>query len=232
MITPLFPPTASPVPRAALFDLDGTLVRTFIDFPAMRTEMQVFSERMGTSAETAQTDDILEIVAVIAQTLGPDRGETTRREAYALLEAMEVDGCRHPERIDGASELLHRLRTERQVKIGIITRNCRRVSETCWPEWTCRTTFSSPARTTTEFKPHPAPILAACTHLGVHPGNTTMTGDLWADIASGRAAGVHATIGNPVAPRPRQTVSGNPRRFEVGSLQDVQGCLSVRSKPI
>lgn len=191
----------------------------------MREEMQAFSRRLGTAAETAETDDILEIVAVMAQTLGGERGEAARRDAYARLETMEMDGCRHPERINGATELLHRLQTERQVKIGIITRNCRRVSENLLARMNLPHDVLIAREDTREFKPHPAPILAACTHLGVTPGDTTMTGDLWADIASGQAAGVRATIGIQWPNDPPHRFEKSPPDFEVSSLPEVARLL-------
>jgi phosphoglycolate phosphatase len=218
MKTPLFPLITALSPRAALFDLDGTLVRTFIDFPAMRQEMQSLSRRWGTADETAGTDDILEIVAVMEQALGADRGEDARREAYAMLEAMEAEGGRHPKQVEGASLLLSRLRQERGVKIGIITRNCRRVSEDLLARMNLPHDVLIAREDTTEFKPHPEPILRACSHLGVTPGSTTMTGDLWADIAAGRAAGVGATIGIQWPHDPPRRFERCPPDFEVGSL--------------
>lgn len=211
--------------RAALFDLDGTLVRTFIDFPAMRQEMQAFSHRWGTTEATAQTEDILEIVAAMARALGGRRGEEARQQAYAILEAMEAEGCRHAERVEGASELLLHLRQKRNVKIGIITRNCRRVSEDLLARMNLPHDVLIAREDTVEFKPHPAPILAACSNLGVTPGDTTMTGDLWADIAAGRAAQVHVTIGIQWPHDPPARFQRCRPDFEVGSLSEAAQLL-------
>jgi phosphoglycolate phosphatase len=225
MNTPLFPRTADTSSPAALFDLDGTLVRTFIDFPAMRREMQALSRRWGTEQETAPTDDILDIVAVMARTLGPDQGENAREEAYATLAAMEAEGCRNPERITGASELLFHLRAERGIKIGIITRNCRRVSEDLLARMNLPHDVLIAREDTTDFKPHPTPILLACAQLGVAPGRSTMTGDLWADIAAGRAAGVRATIGIQWPHDPPRRFERCPPDFEVTTLSEASRVL-------
>jgi phosphoglycolate phosphatase len=218
MKTPLFPLINAPHPRAALFDLDGTLVRTFIDFPAMRQEMQALSHRWGTAEETAGTDDILEIVDVMAQTLKGEHGDRARQEAYTTLEAMEAEGCRHPEQIEGASQLLSHLSEERGIKVGIITRNCRRVSEDLLRRMNLRHDVLIAREDTREFKPHPEPILRACSHLGVSPVSATMTGDLWADIAAGRAAGVCATIGIQWPHDPPRRFERCPPDFTVDSL--------------
>ncbi len=222
---PLFSSDSDSGLRAALFDLDGTLVRTFIDFPAMRWEMQALSQKLGTAEQTAKTDDILEIVAIMAQTLGGTEGDRTRRLAFAILEAMEAEGCKNPERIEGATELLSHLRDVRGVKVGIITRNCRRVSEELLKRMGLPNDVLIAREDTTEFKPHPAPIFAACDHLGVAPQHTTMTGDLWADIASGCAAGVRATIGIQWLHDPPQRFERCPPNYEVESLSEAARLL-------
>ena len=211
--------------RAALFDLDGTLVRTFIDFPAMRREMQALSEQLGTAEQTAKTDDILEIVSVMAQILGGTEGEAARNRAFAVLEAMEAEGCQNPERIVGASELLLSLREERGVKIGIITRNCRRVSEDLLLRMNLPHDVLVAREDTMEFKPHPTPIFVACNHLDVAPNHATMTGDLWADIAAGRAAGVRATIGLQWPHDPPRRFERCAPDYEVNSLSEVMRLL-------
>ncbi|MBC8104637.1 MAG: HAD-IA family hydrolase [Cytophagales bacterium] len=224
-VLPLFPTGFHFRPRAALFDLDGTLVRTFIDFPAMRREMQALSARLGAGEATAPLDDILEIVAAMAQTLGGEPGETARRDAYALLEAMEADGCAHPERIEGSSELLSQLRGERGARVGIITRNCRRVSEALLARMDLPHDILIAREDTTEFKPHPAPVLLACARLGVDPAEATMTGDLWADIAAGSAAGVRATIGLQWPHDPPLRFARHPPDFTVGSVTEATTLL-------
>lgn len=182
--------------RAALFDLDGTLARTFIDFPEMRRAMHELSARLGTATATAGEDDILGIVAKMAAALGGGEArDAARREAFAILEAIERDGCAHPEPVEGASELLRRLRGERGVPVAIITRNSRRVSGELLQRLDLAHDLLIAREDVHEFKPHPEPLLLACRTLDVTPADAVMTGDLWADIAAGRAAGVRATIG-------------------------------------
>jgi len=212
--------------RAALFDLDGTLVRTFIDFPAMRRAMQDLSARWGTSAMTAGHEDILGIVEQMAEALGPERGKDARCEAYALLEAMEETGCAHPEPIVGASDLLRYLRRERGIRIAIITRNCRRVSERLLARMDLEHDLLVAREDTPEYKPHPVPLLFACRHLGVAPSDAVMVGDLWADIAAGRAAGVRFTLGIHWPHDPPDRFIGCPPDAEVASLAEAAVLLT------
>ncbi|GAB4455364.1 MAG: HAD family hydrolase [Armatimonadaceae bacterium] len=211
--------------NAALFDLDGTLVRTFIDFPAMRRAMQAHSEAWGTGTLTEAEDDILAIVDCMTTVLGSERGEEARQEAFAILQAMEEEGCAHPERIAGASELLTTLHDLHRIPIGIITRNCRPVAESLLLRMNLPFDILTAREDVREFKPHPAPVWHTCAALGVSPQDSVMVGDLWADIASARAAGVGFTVGIQWAHDP-------PRRFEkcaphreVASMEETAGLL-------
>jgi beta-phosphoglucomutase-like phosphatase (HAD superfamily) len=211
--------------RAVLFDLDGTLVRTFIDFPAMRAAMQALSARYGTADATRNEDDILEIVRKMAETLGGMRGEAARNEAYTLLAAMEQDGCADPEPIAGASDLMRRLREERGVATGIITRNCRAVAEDLLARMALLPDVLVAREDTVEFKPHPAPVWRACRHLAVSPADAVMVGDLWADIAAAKAAGVGRTIGIQWEHDPPGRFLRCPPDREAASLREVSRIL-------
>ena len=57
----LFPPST-----VVLFDLDGTLIETHIDFPAMTTAMLVLARENSVPAEVTQGKDILGLVEAAA----------------------------------------------------------------------------------------------------------------------------------------------------------------------
>ncbi len=193
--------------EAVLFDLDGTLVETHIDFPFMKDEMLGLVERFGVDSASVQPLDILSIVEESRNHLvrhgRAEDGARLRAEAFARLEEIEVDQCRNPVEIPGAAELLRRLRQMR-VRVGIVTRNCRRVSLNL-AEFGSLTHDSSVTRDDVPItKPDPAHLLAALSHLGISPErlnartpervNAVMVGDHWMDVKAGRAAGV-ATVG-------------------------------------
>ncbi len=215
---------AEPLLRAVLFDLDGTLVRTFIDFPTMRREVHALSERAGTVAATAGEEDILEVVAKMTAALPPVEGAAARREAYAVLEALEEAGCAHPEAIPGASAFLRELRTL-GVGTAIITRNCRRVAERLLARMDLPHDVLIAREDTPEFKPHPAPVCAACARLDIPADRAAMVGDLWADIAAGRAARVAVTVGIRWPDHPADRFARCRPDVEVSSLMQAEAAL-------
>jgi len=208
---------------AALFDLDGTLVRTFIDFPALLNAVRDLAQTYDAGEVTEGETDILEVVARGTAFLhNREAGADDRfaQAAFAVIEAREAAGCAQPEAVDGATELLQTLRA-RGVLVAVITRNCRRVAEELMARMELPADLLLAREDTTEFKPHPAPVLRACERLGVRPLRASMTGDLWADIAAGRAAGVATTIGIQWAHDPPDRFARCAPDYVVGSLQEV-----------
>ena len=220
-------PAAAAAPlRAALFDLDGTLVRTFIDFDRMRHDLHALSERHGIGVLTRNMDDILEIVALMHAVLG----DAPRDEAYACLEALERKGCAAAEPVEGAADLVRELRERRGVRVAVITRNCRPVAL----DLVRRLGLTHDlllAREDSEpyFKPHPEPVFHACRALGVRPDETAMIGDLWTDIAAGRAAGVGFTVGIQWPHDPPDRFARSRPDIEVASLKAAGDLLLARA---
>ena len=188
---------------AGLFDLDGTLVETPIDFPFMKREMLRMAESRGVDSSGIEHRDILGIVEEARiRLVNAGRTEEAARfrsDAFARLEEIEIEQCRNPNEIPGAAELLHRLH-ERGVRIGIVTRNCRRVSL----ELLCFAGLPYDALVTRDdvplTKPHPIHLQTALnllahpsSHPSIHPPSA-MIGDHWMDVQAGRAVGA-ATVG-------------------------------------
>ncbi len=182
---------------AVLFDMDGTLIRTHIDFDKMREDLREWAKSWEVTGETARTDDVLEIVARGVERVwkrdGTEEAILAKREAYTRIEKAEEKGCEKPEAIDGATELLQTLQS-RGVRIGIVTRNAKSIASELLRRMDLPYDTLVARGDTPEFKPHPAPVRKACENLGVSPHNCAVVGDLWADIASGKAAGVARTV--------------------------------------
>jgi phosphoglycolate phosphatase-like HAD superfamily hydrolase len=182
--------------RAALFDLDGTLIETHIDFHAMAQAMQDIAQQAGVAPDVFADQDILGIVEASAKEIAERNGdgEEFRRQAFLDLEQREVDGCAHPILLPGTDGLLRTL-TDRNIKIGIVTRNCRRVStellERFALPYDVLLTRDDVART----KPNPQHLWEALHALECSPEAAVMVGDHWMDIQAGQRANVARTLG-------------------------------------
>jgi HAD superfamily hydrolase (TIGR01509 family) len=155
------------LPRAMLFDMDGTLTRPLLDFPRIKAEMGIGSR------------PILEALAEL--------NDTERRRAEAVLHRHEEQAAANSTLNEGCQELLEEL-TRLSMPTALITRNSRRSVETVL----ALHGLSFPVLVTREdgrHKPHPEPLLRACAELNVAPSETWMIGDGQYDVEAGNAAG-------------------------------------------
>jgi phosphoglycolate phosphatase len=182
--------------RAALFDLDGTLIETHIDFPAMTRAMTDRARRAGVADPVFAGRDILGIVEAAAGAItarGGD-GESFRREAFTTLETMEAAGCADPRLLPGSDALLQGL-TARGIKVGVVTRNCRRVSVGLLDRFALPHDALLTRDDVARAKPDPHHLWDALRLFGCPPDGAAMVGDHWMDIQAGRRAGVARTLG-------------------------------------
>jgi phosphoglycolate phosphatase len=200
--------------EAALFDLDGTLIETHIDFPSMKREMISLAGRFGIAIDGLAAFDILTVVETAREHLeGQKRyGEAKqlRMEAFQRLEEIEIEQCGAPRLIPGAAEVLHSLR-DSDVKIGIVTRNCRTVSKQLLDFGRLYCDALVTRDDVPRTKPDPRHPQRALELLGIenleseaatfsptpNTQRTTtciMVGDHWIDVQAGKAAGMR-TVG-------------------------------------
>ncbi len=182
--------------RAALFDLDGTLIETHIDFPAMTRAMREMARDAGVPAGVIDGKDILGMVAAAAQNLAARGGDgpAFRQQAFARLEEMEVEGCSRPRLLPGSDALLAALR-ERNVKVAVVTRNCRRVSSELLARFELPHDLLLTRNDVPRAKPDPDHLRRALAFLDVPPEAALMAGDHFMDIQAGCAAGCAVTVG-------------------------------------
>ncbi len=177
--------------RAVLFDMDGTLVETEIDFALMKREMLSLGERHGIPASELQGLDILAVVDAVVARLEPDEASRTRQEAFEILEQIELAEIDAVHIIPGALEVLRALR-DAGIKIGIVTRNCRNAVELSLEHTGVFYDVLLTRDDVRNTKPHPDHLLQALDVLGVGPDEALMVGDHWMDIQAGRAAGTRS----------------------------------------
>jgi len=185
--------------EAIVFDFDGTLAETNIDFGEMRRRIYDLIRRWGLwDEDLGENRYVLEVIEAAAAKLddAPQRADFARQAAQALVD-VEMETCALAAPYAGVPEALQRLR-DAGLKIGIVTRNCRE----CVDQLLKRHPLPHDVRLTRDdvelVKPDPAHLLAALAQLGVAPEHALMVGDHRSDIecaiaAGSRGVGVHLT---------------------------------------
>jgi HAD superfamily hydrolase (TIGR01509 family) len=158
--------------RGLIFDLDGTLVDSGLDFAAIRRETG-FPEGEG----------LLEHLQGVTD-------PALKAEAEAIILRHELAGARRASWMPGAGELLQRLRRA-AIPIGIVTRNNRQAAQMML------NTLAIPcdylvAREDAPAKPHPGGLLAIARGWNLDPVQLVYVGDYVFDMQAAHNAGMLA----------------------------------------
>jgi phosphoglycolate phosphatase-like HAD superfamily hydrolase len=186
------------LPRAILFDMDGTLTEPMLDFPRIKADMGIAEGPILESL--AQMDD------------------PRRRQAEAVLLRHEEIAARGSRLNVGCRELLAWMAVQ-TIASAVITRNSRLSADTVM-----RThNLSIDVLITREdgpFKPSPIPLQWACRRLRLSFDEVWMVGDGQYDIEAAHAAQVRSVWishgkPRPFAAQPWLTVTDLPELNEV-----------------
>jgi HAD superfamily hydrolase (TIGR01549 family) len=161
-------PHPSHLPRAVLFDMDGTLTEPLLDFTLIKREMGIGDV------------PILEALARLP--------EPARAEAVAVLMRHEDHAAENSTLNPGCTELLRWL-DEAAVRVALVTRNSRRSVEVVMRRHALPFDVLV-TRDDCVYKPSPDPLLLACRRLEVGPPDAWMVGDGSHDVQAGIAASI------------------------------------------
>ena len=177
---------------AIVFDFDGTLADTNIDFAEMRRQVAEHLRTWGLyQPGIEETRYILEIVDWGRQHLAarPLDLERYDREVQQLMEEVELVHTSRAQLFPGVAESLSRLAAA-GIKIGIITRNCQRGVASVLGRHPLPHDTLITRDDLRNVKPHPEHLERALAELEVPPEQALMVGDHPTDIEVGQALGV------------------------------------------
>jgi phosphoglycolate phosphatase len=159
--------------RGAIFDLDGTLVDSALDFGLMRREMGLA--------------DGLPLLEAIARVPPADA-----ERCWAILAEHERRGSQRATVYPGVAEFLDSL-AERGWHRAIFTRNSRALTRATVTR--LNLDFDTIiSREDGPVKPDPAAIWKTCEAWGLHPRECIIVGDHRFDIEAGRRAGTYTVL--------------------------------------
>ncbi len=196
--------------RGFIFDLDGTLVDSRLDFDAICREMGL-----------PEGEPILEAL---------ERMEPTHaRHCYRILDRYEREGAERAVLLPGVPELLEHLNRLR-LRQAVVTRNSRAMAERMLSR--CGLDFDPVVtRDDGPVKPDPWAIHCICRPWGIPPQCVVVIGDFRFDIEAGRRAGaITVFLGG------RRAVERQPGAeqadFRFDSLQQADRLLRTLGLPI
>ena len=208
----LMPSPCRPLPPldAFLFDLDGTLIRTPIDFAGMKRSVLDLAHRYGLDPVALNQYDILGIIEEaerqLEQTpLPPPFREQAERE----LTRYELEAASVAEELPGAIRALTELR-ERGKPVAIVTRNCRAGVERSLGRVPLPHDLLLTRDDVRRTKPDPEHLLTAARHLGVPPERCAMVGDHPMDMQAAHGANMYAIAVQTRDPSPEAFQSVQP----------------------
>lgn len=163
--------------RGIIFDMDGTLVDSKLDFDAMRSDMGLPSGM-----------PILEAIAEIPE--GP-----TRDRMLSIMRTHELRGADAAELFEGVAEFLSRLEAQ-GIVAAILTRNSRETTERTLNR--LRLNFSIVVtREDAPPKPDPTGVRMIARHWNFEPHEMLVIGDYVFDLHAGRNAGIRSVLFAP-----------------------------------
>jgi phosphoglycolate phosphatase len=179
------------IPRAVLFDLDGTLADTAPDLAAAVNRLR--TERGLEPAPYEQLRPVASAGArgLVGAAFGVKPGDAEYEPLrLAFLASYEANLAVESRLFDGVERLLVHLQSQ-GVAWGIVTNKAARYTDALVPQIGLgHAGCVISGDTTPHPKPHPAPLLEAARRLAVEPRHCWYVGDDLRDILAGQAAGM------------------------------------------
>lgn len=194
---PIGPPSYHKPYMAIIFDLDGTVVDSALDFHAMRKAVVEVAQRSGVPpGELHTTETVPRLMEHAMQKLRQMTGSENlglrfEAEANRRLDEIEMAALPQVKPVPGAKEVLTSLHTS-GYRLGILTRSCEGFAKTSLHNTGVLPLFQK-IRTRNDsgpLKPNPESLLVLLKDMGVAKDRALLVGDGAMDLECAKAAGV------------------------------------------
>jgi len=183
--------------KAVLFDLDGTLVKSTIDFAKMKTEMRIFLRKYGVDfshlRNNATTMQLIEHARKSMEEDGFSQEEITQVFANVkrIMDEVEMENANKTQPIPGVFKIINQL-SSKGIRIAVVTRGCRNYAFLALQSsGLLKLVDVIVARDdVTNPKPHPFHLQYAISALGVTSDECLMVGDTLMDGLCAKRANV------------------------------------------
>ncbi len=180
--------------EAVVFDFDGTLAETKIDFAKMRRLIIEHLKHWDIWEDGLEQDRyVLDIIKAGCEKLAQDADAVSRFQAGAdaILEQVELETCASAHPFPGVVEALQQLHAN-GFKVGIVTRNCRAGVASVTSRYHLHHDLLSTRDDVTRVKPDPDHFRRAVEQLAADPRRTVMIGDHITDVQGVNGTGAIA----------------------------------------
>ena len=188
--------------RAVLFDFDGTLADSSIDFTVMRKRAAEAVAPL--TPQRLRTDrSLMEALEEVYAQLDEETAGLARGKAMRAVVDVEIEAAERASLFPFALPLLDALR-DRGIATGVVTRNCPEAVFTVCPGLCEHVGCVLTRHDVSHVKPHPQHIGCALSLLGCSGSECLMVGDHPMDIEAGKRAGtLTAGVWSGTIPRER-----------------------------
>jgi HAD superfamily hydrolase (TIGR01509 family) len=213
--------------RAALFDLDGTLVEFKVDYDLGRKMILEHARERGYDM-TGQTEqrnmhDIIEHYAVIGN---ESAHSDVKKYAYDLMEELEVEGAATTRPFPDTIPALQALKKD-GLKMGIVTNSARKAVDIVLKRYPLGRYFDvvTTRDDVTVIKPDPGIVRHALEALGVGSDECFFVGDAPGDMMAAKSLQMVA-VGIPRGSATMEALLGTNPDYLIQSLNDLLDLIS------
>jgi len=173
--------------KGIIFDLDGTIISSVIDFSAMKRRIEKLAKEYNMKIPSKKLP-ALEMIEIIYRKNKKNR-EKFKKQAEKIIIEEEIAGI---EKAFSHSDMLVLLKKLKKsgIKIGIITRNCRKVTEIVIKKFSIPYDVVLTRDDVRKVKPNIYHLKEALKKMNVKKENAVIVGDHYFDILCGKKAGI------------------------------------------